>query len=491
MPLNQKELSKPLWNRFYNSTVLRAKGIADESLRNLHLTLLNEGCQHGAGAFVNAVPSNPFTRFSSPEFKDVLRSFLGLSPAGCRTGHIHTHACGKDRDKPMELHNCPAPSGVAALADSSVHLSHCPLHGRTHQASNACEATILAMVEACQFGHSWRRQITLVSEGDGNGGPMTWKSDLVGYDDEGKLILIDVGVKTLGALSYRGLRKTMRSRTQRALDDLEIEKTKSTTRAAARAKDLGAKLIALAFSSNGAFSRKSQDFFKRVFHHAKLRGLSHMGISFPKADTSWTSKFFSTYWRQRLVCCMCGTSAHLVLKTLAGDALYKAQLKTGARGARDFVHSYGRDGFVTPIAVRSDSDLGGVDAPEDAAFANKFGAEGTSRDDHVVPDGGICMDHFDRRQGCGVDPDPGGGGDGDTGWGAWSASDCEEAQLAQHVENCSTDAQLPFINNNAIELSKSTTPSVADSAVVMQDNDNNDDVLWCVKCGDTCECVWR
>ena len=43
-------------------------------------------------------------------------------------------------------------------------------------------------------------------------------------------------------------------------------------------------------------------------------------------------------------------------KTLAGDALYDAQLKTGARGARDFVHSYGRDGFETPIAARSDSD---------------------------------------------------------------------------------------------------------------------------------------
>ena len=102
--------------------------------------------------------------------------------------------------------------------------------------------------------------------------------------------------------------------------------------------------------------KPSQDFFKRVFHHAKLRGLSHMGISFPKADTSWTSKFFSTYWRQRLVCCMCGTSAHLVLKTLAGDALVEASLKTGARGARDFVHSYGRDGFVTPIATLARTD---------------------------------------------------------------------------------------------------------------------------------------
>jgi hypothetical protein len=59
------------------------------------------------------------------------------------------------------------------------------------------------------------------------------------------------------------------------------------------------------------------------------------------------------------------------------------------------------------------------------------------------------------------------------------------------------DAQLPFTSNNAIrpaiEHSESTTSAVADSAIVMQDNDN-DDVLWCVvcvKCGDTCECDWR
>ena len=37
------------------------------------------------------------------------------------------------------------------------------------------------------------------------------------------------------------------------------------------------------------------------------------------------------------------------------------------------------------------------------------------------------------------DGDPGGGGDGDTGWGAWPASECEEAQLAQRMENCSMD----------------------------------------------------
>ena len=60
---------------------------------------------------------------------------------------------------------------------------------------------------------------------------------------------------------------------------------------------------------------------------------------------------------------------------------------------------------MTPIAVRSDSDLGGVDAPEDAAaFANEYGAEGTSRDDHAAP--GISLDG---------DGDDDGDGDGDSG----------------------------------------------------------------------------
>ena len=101
----------------------------------------------------------------------------------------------------------------------------------------------------------------------------------------------------------------------------------------------------------------------------------------------------------------------------------------GARGARDFVHSYGRDGFETPIAARSDSDLRGESAPEDAAFDNEYGAEGTFRssagdsngggdDDQVFPAGCICVDYYDRCQECwnddgisdaSLDDDPGGG----------------------------------------------------------------------------------
>ena len=128
------------------------------------------------------------------------------------------------------------------------------------------------------------------------------------------------------------------------------------------------------------------------------------------------------------------------------------------------------------MAGRSESDLVTNDSATDAATA--FGADGTFRSPAVLPGDG--------------DGDPGGGGDGDTGWGAeWPASENEEAQLVQRMENCSMVAQLPFTNNNAIEHTKSMTPSVADSACMLQDYDNNDDVLWCVKCGDTCECDWR
>ena len=54
-------------------------------------------------------------------------------------------------------------------------------------------------------------------------------------------------------------------------------------------------------------------------------------------------------------------------------------------------------------------------------------------------------------------------------------------------------SRLPFFNHNAIESSTSSANAEAASmtdAFNLDVGGNNDDVLWCVKCGDTCECDW-
>ena len=81
------------------------------------------------------------------------------------------------------------------------------------------------------------------------------------------------------APSYRGARRTLRSRCLRALKD-EVEKKLKLPHAAARAKDRGAKHIIFAMSSNGAFSKPARGFFNNVKQHVQEHGRTHMGISF-------------------------------------------------------------------------------------------------------------------------------------------------------------------------------------------------------------------
>ena len=298
-PLSQKELSAPLWNRYYNGAVLLARGITDKTIRDLHLTLLDEGSTRGAGVFVNSVPSNKFTRFSSPEFCVVLRNFLGLSTAGDDGAESsHVHFCGKNRDKRHILKNCKAmATGKAALADSTAHLAHCALEGQLHARHAALEATLLAMIQAADFGWGWRREVTLCTPGDGNPNvPKTWKSDLVGHDNMGRKCVINTTVVTLAAPSYRGARNTLRSRCLRTLAEAVKNKLK-LPRAAARAKDLQARHTVFCISSNGAFSAMAQDFFDEVKDHARKQGLDHMGVSLiERHSVSFTTRFWNTFF---------------------------------------------------------------------------------------------------------------------------------------------------------------------------------------------------
>ena len=159
-----------------------------------------------------------------------------------------------------------------------------------HQRHAAVEVTLLEMLKKSDYGWGWRRQVTLYSEGEGDNVSKRWRSDITGFDKNGNMCVIDVTVLTLAAASYRGARRTQRSRCLRALDAV-VQKKLALPHAAARAKGLGAKHIVFAMSSNGAFSRQTRHFFNDVKQHVQDQGRTHMGISSRDVATSFTTRF--------------------------------------------------------------------------------------------------------------------------------------------------------------------------------------------------------
>ena len=78
---------------------------------------------------------------------------------------------------------------------------------------------IRVMLKNVQYGLGFRHEVTIISPGEGNNVSKKWKSDLVGYDPSGNLCVIDVNVISLAVASYRGTRRTLKSRCLRALND--------------------------------------------------------------------------------------------------------------------------------------------------------------------------------------------------------------------------------------------------------------------------------
>ena len=122
-----------------------AQSISDQTLRNTHLTLLNEGCE-APGFHVCLNPALPLTRLTSVEFATMLRLLFGRSDAGqLDSKDVHTHYCGAaGRAKRMLLTNCPANPGEVARADSTAHLTYC---GQTSQRHDALEVSLLEMLK--------------------------------------------------------------------------------------------------------------------------------------------------------------------------------------------------------------------------------------------------------------------------------------------------------------------------------------------------------
>ena len=165
--------------------------------------------------------------------------------------------------------------------------------------------------------------------------------DFVGYDPSGNLCVINVNVIALAAASYRGTRRTLQSRCLRALNDA-VKKKLKLPQAAARAKDLGAKHIIFAMSSNGTFSKPARELFTDVKRHVQEQGRTHMGISFRDTVTSFNTRFWGSDWIQCLSCALVGTSAARALRILSTDGLRSA---SGGKNAPFAPREFGRLGY--------------------------------------------------------------------------------------------------------------------------------------------------
>ena len=53
---------------------------------------------------------------------------------------------------------------------------------------------------------------------------------------------------------------------------------------------------------------KTRRFFNEVKIYVQEQGRTHMGISFRDTATSFTTRFWGTYWQERLSCALTGTS---------------------------------------------------------------------------------------------------------------------------------------------------------------------------------------
>ena len=92
-----------------------------------------------------------------------------------------------------------------------------------------------------------------------------------------------------------------------------------------------------------------------------------MGISFRDMTTSFTTRFWGTYWQQRLSCALTGTSAARILRMLASDRLQADRIATGGKNVHTVVREYGRVGHDIPVAQSTNYSLGTHSSDDDSA----------------------------------------------------------------------------------------------------------------------------
>ena len=264
--------------------------------------LLAEGATAGSGLFLQGIPSVPHFSFSSQVMRTQIKSMLGVSPTLFEPWN---HSCGGG--KLLKLQN-----------DKCSHLYHCSQQGRAYGTHGAVLEQVQDMLLDARYGYGWRMEITV----ENPGAPpdlCKWRADLFGFGPSGECILVDVSVTCLtgdSAMRSRGM--DMRGRVEALLRDVEMRKIRNPRiEAATRARN--ALFVPFVLSSNGALGARANAFLKLVFDHVKKEGQFGMRSSHPSRASTWSTTWFSTFWRQRISTAATATSASFLDKILRAD----------------------------------------------------------------------------------------------------------------------------------------------------------------------------
>ena len=295
LKLRQHDLANFLWIRYFNRLYVHSN--------NRDRLLLDEGATAGSGLFLQGIPSSANFRFSPQVFTTQLRSYLGLSPAPKENW---SHICSNG-----EVHNLHGNQECS-------HLYHCNQQGRSIAVHAAVLDQLKQMLNAAEYGHGWSIEQTL----ENPEAPLHlrhWRADLVGYDPKGKCVLIDAHVKCLvGSTALQSRSEEALNRSAAVLRDAELTKERDPKiQASLRARN--ASFVPFVLSSNGALGEKATSFLKSVFKHVKSSGLSSMRSSHPYLDSTWSTTWFSTFWRQRISSAITATNASYVDRILRAD----------------------------------------------------------------------------------------------------------------------------------------------------------------------------
>ena len=264
--------------------------------------LLAEGATAGSGLFLQGIPSAPHCRFSPHVMRTQVKALLGVSPTPYEPW---THSGGGGKQMELQGKECS-------------HLYHCSQQGRAYATHGALLEQVMDMLLDAEYGYGWHVERTL----ENPGAPKhlrTWRADLVGFDPSGVCVLVDVSHTCLtgnSAMNSRGM--DMRGRVEALHRDVEMRKIRNPRiEAATRARN--ALFVPFVLSSIGSLGGRANAHLKSMFGFVKKEGRFGMRGSHPCRTSTWSTTWFSTFWRQKIPTAATATGAAFVDRALRAD----------------------------------------------------------------------------------------------------------------------------------------------------------------------------